>query len=116
MKAQPSAKASRPERGQALASQQASGVLEASSVAHGVLILSDRDRRVLAWLLSHVGPEQVAVAAASLAGARKPFVSNVAKALGLKPPADLAQAERGAAQARLAELRASLPGLWKGTR
>jgi hypothetical protein len=70
-----------------------------------VIVESARDRRTLDWLIERVGREAVTQACARLVGRRKPYVSNVAKALGLKPPANLDGPMREEALARLAELR-----------
>jgi len=56
-----------------------------------VVIESERDRRTLNWLVLQVGEDKVAAACDSLAGERRAYVSNVAKALGLEPPLDLLQ-------------------------
>lgn len=73
-----------------------------------VVIESERDRRTYEWLVAQVGAEAVSRACQSLAGDRKPFVSNVAKTLGLKPPSDLALASRETAQKHLATMRTIL--------
>ena len=57
-----------------------------------VRVESKRDERVLAWLMEQAGEEAVVSACASLAGARRPYVSNLANALGLCPPKQLAVA------------------------
>lgn len=70
-----------------------------------VIVVSERDRRTLDWLIERVGREAVAQACTRLAGQRKPYLSNVAKALGLKPPASLEVPTREEALARLSDLR-----------
>lgn len=75
-----------------------------------VIVESERDRRTLEWLIERAGREAVAQTCARLAGRRKPYVSNVAKALGLKPPPSLEGPTREEALARLAELRRMLGG------
>jgi len=57
-----------------------------------VIVESSRDQRVLAWSIEQVGEDAVADACCQLVGNRRRYVSNVAKALGLKPPAQLALA------------------------
>lgn len=57
-----------------------------------VIVQSSRDQRVLAWLIEQVGEDAVAIACCQLAGSCRPYVSNLANALGLKPPAQLALA------------------------
>jgi hypothetical protein len=51
-----------------------------------VVLESDRDRRVLDWLVSQVGLPAVELACSQLAGERKAYVSNLAKVLGLTLP------------------------------
>lgn len=75
-----------------------------------VIVESKRDRRTLEWLIERVGREAVAQACARLAGRRKPYVSNIAKVLGLKPPPGLDGPTREEARARFAELRRILSG------
>lgn len=74
----------------------------------GVIIESARDQRVLDWLISKVSPAAIESACGQLSGNRRPYPSNIAKALGLTPPADLALAPREVAMERLAEARALL--------
>lgn len=69
-----------------------------------VVVESKRDQRVLDWLVEQVGHEGVADACSKLAGARRAYPSNVAKALGLKPPQQLAVAARTDAKAHLEEI------------
>lgn len=77
-----------------------------------VIIANDRDKRALAWLKAQVGLEAIQGATERLAGARRPYVSNVAKVLGLTLPVeDLVEpepprADRETALKHLAELRA----------
>lgn len=58
----------------------------AAAPALGVLCANERDRRALAWLRERASDEQIAAAVASLAGNRKPYISNISKALGLQIP------------------------------
>ena len=74
----------------------------------GVLVTSERDQRILDWLVSQVGLDAVEAACSRLPGRRRPFVSNIAKVLGLTPPSDLALAPPEAARHHLSELRALL--------
>ena len=67
------------------------------------IIASDRDRRVWNWIVSTVG-EQAALAV-ELIGNRKPYPSNIAKALGLQVPVVLAQPSAEAALQRVANLK-----------
>lgn len=74
----------------------------------GVLVTSERDLRVLEWLVSQVGRDAVEAACADLPGRRRPFVSNIAKALGLTPPSNLALASPEVARRHLSEIRVLL--------
>ena len=67
----------------------------------GIIIESPRDERVLGWLIDQVGEPAVEEACSHLAGSRRAYVSNVAKALGVTPPADLALASKEDAQRHL---------------
>ena len=79
--------------------------LQAGVDAPGVIVANDRDRRSLVWLREQVGDAAIAAAVAQLAGQRRPYVSNVAKALGIAIPSDLALTAADTARARLAALR-----------
>ena len=46
---------------------------------------NERDRRTAAWLIENYGAEAVAEAETRIAGARKPYPSNIAKVLGGYP-------------------------------
>ncbi len=74
----------------------------------GVLVASARDQRVLDWLVSQVGREAVEGACTRLAGRRRPYVSNIAKELGVIPPDNLTLTPRAIARQRLAECKAAL--------
>jgi hypothetical protein len=74
----------------------------------GVLVTSERDQRVLDWLVSQVGRDAVEAACGDLPGRRRPYVSNVAKSLGLTPPSNLAFAAPDVARLNLSELRVLL--------
>lgn len=71
----------------------------------GVIVANDRDRRSLVWLREQVGDTAIAAAVAQLAGQRRPYVSNVAKALGVELPRSLALTSVDTARVRLAALR-----------
>lgn len=75
-----------------------------------VIVESKRDERVLAWIVDQVGEQAVADACASLAGKRRAYPSNIAKALGLTPPKKLALASDADARRHL-EAIASLLGV-----
>lgn len=66
-----------------------------------LIVESRRDKRVLDWLVTQIGAEAVAKACFQLAGQRRAYVSNVAKVLGLTPPAELALASQEDAQRHL---------------
>lgn len=74
----------------------------------GVLVTSERDQRVLEWLISRVGTDAVEAACNLIPGRRRPYVSNVAKALGLVPPSNLAVAPLDVARQHLSEFRVLL--------
>lgn len=69
---------------------------------------NERDRRTAAWLVETYGAEAVSEAETRLAGARKPYPSNIAKILGATPPESLKQTSRKTALQHLAELRKML--------
>jgi len=69
-----------------------------------IVIESERDRRVLNWLVEQAGEDAVASACLQLAGRRRSFPSNVAKVLGLNPPKTLALASPESAAAHLAAI------------
>lgn len=71
----------------------------------GVLLETERDRRVLNWLIGQVGVEAVEDACCSLAGRRRAYPSNIAKVLGLSPPRSLELTPRDLARKHLAQLQ-----------
>ncbi len=77
----------------------------------GVIIENERDRRTLKWLIDTVGKDAVRDAIERIPGRRKPYVSNVAKALGLTPPKDLEVADRETARRHLEAIRRRLERL-----
>lgn len=72
------------------------------------LISNDRDRRAWEWIVSQVGADRAL--AVELAGDRKPYPSNVAKALGLTIPESVSLPPSDVARERLAGLKAMLKG------
>lgn len=70
-----------------------------------MIIQNDRDQRTADWLIANYGAETVAEAETRLAGARKPYPSNIAKVLGVTLPDSLKFVEKAAARQKLAELR-----------
>ncbi|KIF83941.1 hypothetical protein [Noviherbaspirillum autotrophicum] len=73
-----------------------------------VIVKSDRDQRTLDWLVAQVGESVVEGACTKLAGARKPYVSNIAKILGLTPPDEMMQTPRDTAKQRIAVIKQML--------
>lgn len=72
-----------------------------------VIIESKRDQRTLDWLIAQVGREAVERACSGLGG-RRAYVSNVAKALGLKPPESLQRTPKEEALEHIARIRQRL--------
>jgi len=54
-----------------------------------IIIENERDRRVLDWLIAKVGEQAVRDAIARIPGKRRPYVSNIVKALGLTVPPEV---------------------------
>lgn len=73
-----------------------------------VILETERDRRTFAWLIEQAGADAVEQACSQLAGQRKPYVSNLAKVLGLEPPDTMRQPSKEEARARLAALKTIL--------
>ena len=69
---------------------------------------NERDKRTAAWLIEQFGAEAVAEAETRLAGARKPYPSNIAKVLGAALPEALKRTENAAAREKLASMKAML--------
>ena len=69
---------------------------------------NERDKRTAAWLIEQFGAEAVAEAETRLAGARKPYPSNIAKVLGAALPEALKRTENAAAREKLAAMKAML--------
>lgn len=70
-----------------------------------MIIDNEKDRRVASWLIETYGAEAVAEAETRLAGARKPYPSNIAKVLGATLPESLKRTENAAARQKLASMR-----------
>lgn len=79
------------------------------------ILNSERDRRTYEWLVTQVGQEAVNAAMVRLLGRRKPYVSNIAKILGLTPPESVRRTSSEEARARLSEIKAMLAAS-RGTR
>ena len=54
-----------------------------------LIIDNDRDKRAAEWLIKTVGEEAVINAIGKLSGNRKPYISNVAKVLGVEIPKEV---------------------------
>ena len=78
------------------------------AIAEGIIINNERDRRTLLFLVQTVGAEAVKQAVQQLAGARKPYLSSIAKLLGVQLPSGLEVADKSTAQAHIAALRSKL--------
>ena len=72
-----------------------------------VIVESKRDQRTLDWLIAQVGQQAVQRACAGLGG-RRPYVSNVARALGLTPPESLRRTPKDEALVHIARIRQRL--------
>ena len=66
------------------------------------------NRRTLAWLRDRVGDAAILGAVGQLAGNRKPYLSNVAKALAVALPERLEATDRETAFKHLSKLKAKL--------
>jgi hypothetical protein len=66
---------------------------------HLVRVQNESDRQILAWLLGRVGEAAVATAVCDCAGRGKPYLSQVCRRLGVRPPWTVRSARlRGAAR------------------
>ncbi|WP_145964416.1 cryptic plasmid protein A [Chromobacterium phragmitis] len=73
-----------------------------------VLVLNERDARSLEWLAGQVGESAVEAAVSSLSGRRQPYVSNIAKVLGLELPDSLVRTPSVEARRQLARIKVML--------
>ncbi len=71
---------------------------------------NERDRRTAAWLIETYGAEAVAGTETRIAGAGKPYPSNIDKVLGASLPDALKRTENAAARPKQAGLRRMLDG------
>lgn len=71
--------------------------------AGGVVLESERDRNTYRWLLENYGEDAIKRAIAGLSGARKPYVSNIAKSLGVSVPREVHSPEQVAAEKQAKE-------------
>jgi hypothetical protein len=58
------------------------------AAASGPIVESARDQRALDWLVARFGEAAVREAISRIPGKRRPYPSNIAKALGAKLPSD----------------------------
>ena len=73
-----------------------------------IIVENERDRRTLQWLIDTVGQDAILDAIQRIHGNRRPYVSNVAKVLGVTPPKDLEIADRETALRHLEAIRKQL--------
>ena len=73
-----------------------------------IIVENERDRRTLQWLIDTVGENAILDAIQRIPGNRRPYVSNVAKVLGVTPPKDLEIADRETARRYLEAIRKQL--------
>ena len=74
----------------------------------GVLVETLKDKRCLSYLVSQKGEEAVRDAVTQLAGNRKPYVSNVARILGVEFPDSVKITPQEEGRARLRDIKAIL--------
>ncbi|WP_154677991.1 cryptic plasmid protein A [Paraburkholderia nodosa] len=74
----------------------------------GVIIKNARDQRGLDFLIASVGIEKVNKSRVMLAGSRRPYVSNIAKALEIDIPGDVVITGREEARRKLGEIKRML--------
>jgi hypothetical protein len=70
----------------------------------GVLVLNARDERAIAWLIDQAGFDAVQQACGKIAGNRKFYPTNLAKALGLSIPQSVIVAPCSVARERIRDL------------
>jgi len=54
-----------------------------------IILNNERDRRTWEWLKATVETERLLQAISNLSGKRKPYVSNICKALNVEPPEEI---------------------------
>jgi hypothetical protein len=74
-------------------------------IAVGILVESERDRRALEYLVTFCGTEAVLRGCAELPGRTRPYVSNIAKALGVVIPDEVVITPREEGRRQLAEIK-----------
>lgn len=77
----------------------------AALIEMGVIVESDRDRRTLEYLVKTCGAERVAKVCGELPGQTRPYVSNIAKRLGVVIPEEVVITPRAIGRERVAELK-----------
>lgn len=78
---------------------------QGGEVETAVIVANERDKRALAWLREQAGDAAICDALGRLAGARKPYVSNIAKILGLTIPESTEVADDETARRYLDNIR-----------
>jgi hypothetical protein len=82
--------------------------VERFAVEVDILVETSRDRRALCYLLSEFGEAAVCSARERLAGSRRPYVSNVAKVMGVKIPVIVETTNSPVAEDELAKMSSIL--------
>ncbi len=90
------------------ASTREATTVEAMMEDLGVIVENERDRRTLRWLIDNVGHDAIREAIQRIPGNRRPYVSNVAKVLGVTPPKSLEIADRETALRHIDAIRRQL--------
>lgn len=80
----------------------------------GVLVLNDQDERAVAWLIDQVGYRAVEEACCRLAGRRRPYPSNISKALGVSLPESVVLTPSENALAKIEGLRTRFGWIKRG--
>ncbi|SAL53583.1 hypothetical protein AWB71_02881 [Caballeronia peredens] len=79
-----------------------------------VIVESGRDQRTLEYLISVCGIKRVKRARADIPGERRPYVSNLAKILGVTIPIEVLATPRPEAQRKISDLKDKLAkGKWE---
>jgi len=97
--------------GRAEPAGEASPVADGSLSHLGVIVDNAQDARTLAWLRVSVGDDAIRGAVSALAGSRKPYLSNLAKLLGVDLPSELEVADRDTARAHIQHIQNLLRGV-----
>ncbi|WP_413213308.1 cryptic plasmid protein A [Paraburkholderia kururiensis] len=70
-----------------------------------VIVANERDRRTLAYLVDTCGPQRVAKARQALPGRTRPYVSNIARILGVTIPEAVVITPRAEGRRQLSEIK-----------